>query len=296
MSVIAEEALATTIRPAAGAGTEELPRDRAGLLRALDIIDREGWDSAPAVELLEYLRRFVVGPNVATTGLRGPAADQAEATAWSATWEALTQPELRSARSPWGVLWSTARRSAMGELVSGTFLTDVDSGWRLVRRRAICETANYRRTLSLTELAARGVEVVVDTNPSGSAVGSLMRVVLEAMVDAGWDVVTATQLVEAIAVGARRNGRDSWELQGWRPLAKALDLPPWRVRRVMVAMLGTPGWPGLIERLAVEGLDAIEPGDIRAAIRPTVARWTHRPPAAPRRSKRAGRTESTEAA
>jgi|GEM_PF-3571855 len=295
MSVIAEESLATTIRPAAGASTELLPRDRAGLLKALDIVDREGWDSATAVELLEYVRKFVVGPNVAASGLRGPAADQAEASAWSATWESLARPELRSARSPWGVLWSTARRAVMAEVVSGAFLTDVDTGWRLARR-GTCEGPNYRRTLSLTELEDRGVEVAADTCPSGSGVGSLMRVVVEAMVDAGWDVVTATQLVGAVAVGARRRGRDSWELEGWRPLARVLDLPAWRVRRVMVAMLGIPGWPGLIERLAVEGIDAIEPADIRAALRPSVARWAVLPAAVPRHSKRARRAGSTAAA
>ena len=97
-------------------------RDREGLLTLLEDIDRAGWDSRPAATLLEYIRATVVRPNVAATGLAGPAADQAEATAWEATWEAMTLPSLRSARSPWGVLWATARRAANGRARGGDVL------------------------------------------------------------------------------------------------------------------------------------------------------------------------------
>ena len=110
-----------------------ITRDREGLLAVLDDIDRAGWDSREAERLLTYVRATVVRPNVAATGLTGPAAEQAEATAWEACWEVLASPSLRSARSPWGVLWATARRAALGEVVAGAYGMDVRSGWRLAR-------------------------------------------------------------------------------------------------------------------------------------------------------------------
>jgi len=231
-----------------------------------------------------YVRNTVVRPNVAATGLSGPAAEQAEATAWAATWEVLSRPALRSARSPWGVLWSTARRAALGELVSAAYLTDVDSGWRLAREQTDAGP-NRGPVRSLSDLADRGFDLVDEGDPIGTAVGPLMRVVLDEMVEAGWEPAAAIQLVEAIAASARRNGRASWEVRGWRVLAHAFDLPPWRVRRVMVAMLGAPDWPGLVERMAVGGTAAVDPAELRAAIRPTVARWTRMPATAARRRR-----------
>lgn len=274
----------------------QVTRDREGLLTALDRIDREGWDSPAGVELLQYVRNTVVRPNVAAVGLSGPAAEQAEATAWAATWEALARSTLRSARSPWGVLWSTARRAALGEMVAAEFMTDVDSGWRLARERSKGGPPNRHPLRSISELADRGFDLIDDGDPSGSAIGPLMQVVLDGMVDAGWDRATAAQLVEAIAAGARRNGQSSWEVRGWRVLAEALDLPPWRVRRVMVAMLGAPDWPGLVERMAVSGVAAVDPAEVSSAIRPTVARWTRTPASAARRRQASRRPESPAAA
>ena len=282
MSVTVVEAPSGPRNGHARAPSPRVARDREGLLGALDRIDSEGWDSRAGIELLQYVRNTVVRPNVAASGLSGPAAEQAEATAWAATWEALTRPALRSARSPWGVLWAAARRAAMGEVVSAAYLTDVDTGWRLTREQKRGGPPNRRPVRSLSELEDRGFDLVEDGNPIGSAVGPLMRIVLDEMIAAGWEAATAAQLVEAIAAGARRNARASWEVCGWRVLAEAFDLPPWRVRRVMVAMLGTPDWPGLVERMAVGGKTALDPAEVRAAIRPTIARWTRVPATAKR--------------
>jgi hypothetical protein len=66
-------------------------RDRDGLLAVLGVIDRDGWNSQAAERLLAFIRAVVVRPNVASTRLRGPAAEQAEATAWEATVGTATQ-------------------------------------------------------------------------------------------------------------------------------------------------------------------------------------------------------------
>ena len=86
-------------------------RDRPSLLHQLSIIDTEGWDGPAGTRLLQYLRTELVRPLTIHLGLRGAAASQAEATAWEAVWLEATNPSLRTAHSPWGVLWRTARRS-----------------------------------------------------------------------------------------------------------------------------------------------------------------------------------------
>lgn len=52
-----------------------------------------------------------VRPLVVDAGLRGAAASQAEAPGWQGVWVTLTPPALRSAGSPWGVIWKAARRA-----------------------------------------------------------------------------------------------------------------------------------------------------------------------------------------
>ena len=86
-------------------------RDRPSLLHQLSIIDAEGWDGPAGTPLLQYLRTELVRPLTIHLGLRGAAASQGEATAWEAVWLEATNPSLRTAQSPWGVLWRTARRS-----------------------------------------------------------------------------------------------------------------------------------------------------------------------------------------
>ena len=127
----------TTLRyPLQRVGTRRSPsppisRDREGLVAVLQVVDEEGWDCPAAHELLDYVRLTVVRPHVALTRLRGLAADQAEATAWAATWEALRSPSIRTVRSPWGVLWSTARRAVLGECVAGIYCTSIRTAWSL---------------------------------------------------------------------------------------------------------------------------------------------------------------------
>ena len=61
------------------------PQDIHARLRQ---IDESGWDSRAARELLVAVRDCVAQPAVRRSGLRGPAAEQAEASAWAAAWDA----------------------------------------------------------------------------------------------------------------------------------------------------------------------------------------------------------------
>ena len=66
--------MTTAPDPASDGGPENetrIVRDRATLLRMLDAIDREGWDSLTATALLRFLRERVVRPLAISVGLRG---------------------------------------------------------------------------------------------------------------------------------------------------------------------------------------------------------------------------------
>lgn len=275
-------------------------RDREGLLAVLSVIDREGWNSQTAERLLAFIRAVVVRPNVASTGLRGPAAEQAEATAWEATWEALTMPSLRSADSPWGVLWAIARRAARGEVVAGNYCTNVHAGWRVARsdaaegraanpRKGDAGTFRHLPPMSLADLAQCGIDLPARSELPDLAAGPLLSLIVQALVSAGWREIPARRIVDVVAAGADRNGSDSSEVHGFRHLAEYLDMPPWQVRRVMVLMLGAPDWPGLVERLATDGGQALQDPSMLAAIDSTVSAWSRSPVTA---ARQAGQTDS----
>ena len=81
------------------------PQDIHARLRQ---IDESGWDSRAARELLVAVRDCVAQPAVRRSGLRGPAAEQAEASAWAAAWDALRRPSARTAENPMGMAWVAA--------------------------------------------------------------------------------------------------------------------------------------------------------------------------------------------
>lgn len=276
--------------------SSSISRDREGLLSVLADVDREGWDSRIAERLLTYVRATVVRPNVAATGLVGPAAEQAEATAWEASWEVLASPSLRSARSPWGVLWATARRAALGEVVAGTYCMDVRSGWRLARPGSDAHVGppgsnrdagagRYDPPLSLDAMDGRGAERTSDSGASRRSSGSVLSAVVDAFVDAGWSERAARVIVEAVAAGATRKSCTVSGVRGWRRLAQALDMPPWQVRRVMVVMFGAPGWPGLVEHLVTDGRAILDESDMRAALRSTLVASSPSPVTAARHAQ-----------
>ena len=290
---------ATTLRdPLHGVGTRRSPapsiaRDRDGLVAVLQVVDEDGWDCRAAHELLDYVRLTVVRPHVALTRLRGLAADQAEATAWAATWEALRSPSIRTVRSPWGVLWSTARRAVLGECVAGIYCTSIRTAWSLVGSSPEPSSASDPAAvkvrplgaITISELEWAGLEMPDEAPPMNlDAPPSILPQIIDALVAEGWSAPVASLMVDAVAVYADGSGCLLAEAKGWRPLAVALRLPPWQVRRVMVVMLGAPGWPGLVERLIIDGPSCIEDPGVMAALRSTLVLESRTPATAARRA------------
>ncbi len=188
-------------------------------------------------------------PNVAATGLSGPAADQAEATAWEATWEAMTLPSLRSARSPWGVLWATARRAANGRAGAGMYCTDVRAAWRAARPDAADNVASDQAAdtrgafrhdppVSLTDLEGRGMGLPASPTSTGTESSDLLPIVVRALVEAGWMERPAAEIVDAVSGGSADDSRTRSGARGGLQLAEVLDVPPWHVRGSTVVMLG----------------------------------------------------------
>jgi hypothetical protein len=163
-------------------------RDRQGLLDVLTVIDSEGWEGPAATALLEYVRTEMVRPLAIDAGLRGAAASQAEATGWETVWVSLTKPSLRTAASPWGVLWQAARRAVLGEIVAATYATEERRGRSLA---AAARDGQVVPPTSLDALAATGWEPACATaDPAaGLAWRQLLVQVDAALVDAGWDPI-----------------------------------------------------------------------------------------------------------
>jgi hypothetical protein len=243
---------------------------RDGLLRQLVAIEADGWESPAGESLLNYVRSHIVRPQVAAAGLRGPAADQAEATGWAVAWETLSCASISTAASPWGLLWVVVRRAIAGERVAADYQASVRNSWRAESERleqpGVGGTRAFARPLSLSLLLEEGWEPTADSWTS-TGVGRRLEIVIEALVQVGWERQAAYAVVEGIALAAVRDGKATTDAKGWRPLAARLGLPPWQVRRVTVLLLGAPGWPGLVERIATHGCQVLERDSIVAALR-----------------------------
>lgn len=233
----------------------------------------EGWDADAGRAVLDYARTRVVRPQVVRTGLRGPAADQAESTGWATAWEVLRNPATARAVSPWGVVTTAVRRAVLGELVATSYGTGVRNAWRLHAQFA--SSSGRGRPLSLSELTERGWEPVA---PAEERTGRLrLAAVVDAMVAVGWPRTQAWQAVDwAVSMAGPA-------AHGWRSLAVRTGMPAWRARRVLAFLLGEDGWPGVLERILDSGIDALERPDVLAALRATV-RSSHRSPAAAARA------------
>lgn len=258
---------------------------RMNLLAQLAAVDDSGWDSDAGITLLTYVRKSVVRPNVSKMGLSGPAGDQAECSAWAAVWEVLSRPAIRSAASPWGVLWTTARRAVIGEMVAAAYSTEARQGWRARRQPApgvndlTASEYGWRPPVSVEQLEANGItitEVAPDVSP-------ILDLVVDALTRVGWTRSEARTLVDAVAVTVADRGAAPGDARGWRPLAKILELPPWRVRRMMVVLIGDPEWQGVVPRLVTEGPEILAEPAVVEALRSTALGWLPSPGTAARR-------------
>lgn len=259
---------------------------REGLLQELVAIDTAGWDSPAGESLLSYVRDHIVRPQVAAAGLRGPAADQAEATGWAVAWETLNRTSIHTARSPWGVLWVAVRKAIAGERLTADYQASVRKSWRAENARlegGQVGRARLSRPLSLSVLLDEGWEPEAEPGTC-TGLGPRLDAVVEALVRVGWERGAAHAVVEGIAVAAIRDGKTTSDAQGWRPLAARLGLPPWQVRRATVLLMGAPGWPGVVERMATHGSQVLEGESIVAAMRSTTNSSWPPPPVAARRA------------
>jgi hypothetical protein len=256
-----------------------LPRDE--LLALLDRVDVEGWDGPTGRVLLELVRDRVVRWSVASYRLPGRMAAEAEASAWSAAWESLASPYLRTTEEPMNVLWAVARRAVAAEVLASKLLCDARESRRLSplgprsadggRARVVRE----RPPLSLDRLAEHpDFDLTDDTSAWASP---LLDRFVAAMIAEGWPQPRAAEAVQVVASSARRNGYRFTTAAGWRRLAGLLDLPPWQMRRLTILLVGAPGWPGLIERMSTQGRHVINQPGARLAIRSTLDRQL-RPP------------------
>src|SRR5665648_213184 len=273
-----------TVRRELSADPPQIDRTRAGLLAALGVVDVEGWDGPTATALLTYIRDDLVRPLTIDVGLRGAAASQAEATAWEAVWLQLCDPHLRSSKSPWGVIWQTARRAVLGEILAARWGTD----WRRAWEHDAEERAGRRgRPISLEPLLRDGCEPTPRDGTPPGAPHTRVSVALDgaagALAEAGWSTATAREIVTEVAMMEEGLSYGA-TVVGWRPLAARLGLPPWQARRLTFVLRGSVDRPGLLARLITDGPRAAAAPDVRDALAGTLTRTLPTPTRRPRSS------------
>jgi hypothetical protein len=259
----------TTPNGAAPVGPAPITRDRRGLLDVLEVIDAQGWDSEPGTALLAYARHELVRPLTIDVGLRGAAASQAEATAWEAVWLKLCDPYLRSARSPWGVVWQTARRAVLGEVLAARWATNWRRAWEHdVEERAGRLSRPYWLGTLLATPDAFPAALPAHERISNTVVSDALDHAAGALADCGWSPGQAKEIVGEVAAMDVPLGRGATVI-GWRPLATRLGLPPWQARRLTFVLRGSADRPGLLARLIREGPHVTAAPEVREALATT---------------------------
>lgn len=254
-----------------GAARSELTERREGsgnLFDRLDAIAVEGWDGPTATDLLRLVRSHIVRPLVVDVGLRGGAASEAEATAWEVLWLKLQEPSLRTARSPWGVLWQTARRAVLGEILAQRWGAPPRRAWKL---DAAERAGRLQRPVALEPLLAVGWQPTHDEIAPEEVRGPLeqaLELTARALRAVGWPEDTARSITRAAARLEARSRRTS-TIVGWRTLARELELAPWQARRLVWILRGSSESPGLLPRIVSEGPAVVESPEVRAALRST---------------------------
>ena len=259
------------VSESAGAMASAVPRDNAELMTMLEHVAQEGWDGPAGRRLLTFVRERLARPLAVGAGLRGLAASQAEASAWQAAWEVLAFQDLRHTDKPWGVVWRAAQRAVTGEVVSARYGVAPRGAWRLVH-------GGVPQLVGLDVLLALGLDASPDDRPpTALSLAGAYEAAVAALRDVGWPAETAHRIVAEVADMPEPGSRRGWVAVGWRSMAAHLDLPPWQARRLCVALLGTPTWPGLLARMIVDGPDAQHQRAMRAALRCTRVRRLRSP-------------------
>lgn len=273
----------TTPRGAARSELAERRESPGDLFDRLDAIAVEGWDGPTATDLLRFVRSHIVRPLVVDVGLRGGAASEAEATAWEVFWLKLQEPSLRTARSPWGVLWQTARRAVLGEILAQRWGAPPRRAWKL---NAAERAGRARRPIALEPLLADGRQPARDEAVPDADDGPVARVLAltaSALRSVGWPEDTALSIAREVAQ-SEAPARATSTIVGWRTLAKKLGVAPWQARRLVSILRGSSGSPGLLARLALEGAAAVDDAGTQTALRSTRDRCLPSPTPAPSRA------------
>lgn len=219
------------------------------LHRQLDLVAIQGWEGPAAAELLQGLRHHVVRPVVRASRLRGPAAEQAEATGWAAAWDALRRPTARTAENPAGMVWTAVRRSIAGEARAGT-LAGLPVGDLLDLEGA--------RPFATPDPGSghRHVHGAPELGP--------LDVVVKLLCEVGWDASLLDEVVGLVAEAGCTGG--------WRLAAARCGVPAWQVRRVarLIAPSGAP--PSLLALVVHHGPATVEHPAARWAARSTRTR------------------------
>ena len=250
-------------------------RDHVQLRRTLARIDEQGWDGPMGRNLLEFIRQDMIRPMIVAMGLRGTAAGEAEATGWAAAWEALSNPRLVEAELPWSLVHAAARHALLGELLAARYATGVHRAWRI--RDAVRGSEFDPRVMPVDDLTEL-LEAPEDPGDRARGLlGAVLGLIRDRLVQLGWTAATVDVVIDAV-LDARLTVGPGGACAGWRPLAAELGVAPWRVRRLAVALLGGPQWPGMIARVVREGAAALDSRTGRAALEATIHRGWRSPP------------------
>lgn len=255
--------------------TPQLIRD------ALQLVDLHGWDGADGRALLDLVRRAVVVPTVRRSGLRGPAADQAEASGWEAAWDALRRPSARTAVNPGGMVWVAVRRAVATErqLVRGpsTASTPVTTTGPSARSSAAHVPAAPRgyqcgaAWVSLDDLMESGWEPSCSQVQDHDALGPAVRAVVASLVEAGWERRDAEDAI-AIMADTAAPARTGSPATRWRWASLRLGIPEWQVRRLAALLLGGSDWSGVLQLSVTHGPGVVDDPAVREAVGSTTKR------------------------
>jgi hypothetical protein len=268
---------------------------------ALHRVELDGWDGAAGRQLLDHVRQAVVVPVVRRSGLRGPAADQAEATGWEAAWDALRRPTARTALNPGGMVWVAVRRAvaaeadfarmsdggqvgAMAQLAgdagesratTGPSAGTVGEG-RASPLRSLPLRDRPTRCLSLDDLMDCGWQPVGTGLTVADGFGPVVAAVLDGLVAVGWDRASAEDAIVIMAdhAGHDRSGSPTTR---WRWVSLRLGVPEWQSRRLASLLLGGGSWPGVLELVVRNGTAVTADATVRGAMLSTTSRWSASP-------------------
>lgn len=240
------------------------------LRQALGVVDAEGWDSPTGTAVLQYTQVRVVRRLVSLRGLSGHAIDEAVVTGTSVAWEVLDGDSARQADRPWGVVWRAVDRALSGEVLADRFQCSRNRAWR------VAADAGPGAGVLCVDDPHQIESAVTAADPSHedpAGLGPLLDALTHAMTKAGWDRWEAEAVIGASVALAGQPPSDGRTVLGWRPVAERFNIPPWRVRRALLALLGTENEPGILRRLVEHGPRILQQDSVTDALRATTVRW-----------------------